>query len=228
MRPSEAGRASLPTRSHTWCKEVTETPIDPDFVSRRTLVVSLRDGTNVRLRPVKPDDKDAFRDGFARLSPASRYQRFLSPIDELDDEMLAYLTEVDYVDHFAWVALLDEPGEVGMGVGVARYVRLRDEPDVAEAAVTVVDEWQGRGLGTLLVDALGAVALENGIRTIRGYVLEDNRKMRELLEAAGARLSHDSPGLLRVEVDVAARAEQVRGTLLGAALEALARGEGSV
>jgi RimJ/RimL family protein N-acetyltransferase len=206
---------------------VTGTPIDPDFVARRTLVVPLRDGAMILLRPVKPDDKDAFRDGFARLSPASRYQRFLSPIDELDDEMLAYLTEVDYVDHFAWVALLDEPGDVDVGVGVARYVRLRDEPDVAEAAVTVVDEWQGRGLGTLLVDALGAVALENGIRTIRGYVLEDNKRMREVLDAAGAWLSHDSPGLLRVEVDVAARAEQVRGTPLGAALEALARGEGS-
>jgi RimJ/RimL family protein N-acetyltransferase len=205
---------------------VSAAPVDPEFVSRRTAVVSLRDGTRVRLRPVVPGDKPGLRDGFTRLSLVSRYQRFLSPMDELDDEMLAYLTEIDYVDHFAWVALLaDEPGDVG--VGVARYVRLRDEPDVAEAAVTVVDDWQGRGLGTLLVDALGAVALENGIRTIRGYVLEDNRKMREVLEAAGARISHDSPGLLRVEVDVAARAEQVRRTPLGAVLETLARGEAS-
>lgn len=199
----------------------------PEFVFRRTAVVVCRDGTRVLLRPVVPDDKQALRDGFARMSPASRYQRFMSPIEDLTDEMLAYLTEIDYVNHFAWVALLaDEPA--GVGVGVARYVRLRDEPDVAEAAVTVVDEWQGRGLGTILVDALGAVALQNGIQTIRGYVLEENRRMRDVLEAAGARISHDSPGLLRVEVDVAARATQVRGTPLGAVLEALARGEASV
>lgn len=198
--------------------------LDPEFVSRRSAIFSLRDGTRVRLRPVVPDDKQGFRDGFDRLSTASRFQRFLSPMDDLSDEMLRYLTEIDYVDHFAWVALLpDEPGEPG--VGVARYVRLRDEPHVAEAAVTVVDEWQGRGLGTLLVDALGAVARENAIRTIRGYVLQENRKMREVLEAAGARIYHDSPGLLRVEVDLAARAEQMRGTPLGATLEALARGE---
>jgi RimJ/RimL family protein N-acetyltransferase len=206
---------------------VSAAPPHPEFVFRRTAVVALRDGTRVLLRPVVPDDKQALRDGFARMSPASRYQRFMSPIDDLTDEMLAYLTEIDYVNHFAWVALLvDEPA--GVGVGVARYVRLRDEPDVAEAAVTVVDEWQGRGLGTILVDALGAVALQNGIRTIRGYVLEENRRMRDVLEAAGARISHDSPGLLRVEVDVAARAKQVRGTPLGAVLEALARGEAGV
>jgi GNAT superfamily N-acetyltransferase len=200
--------------------------VDPEFVARRTAMFSLPDGTRVRLRPVIPDDKQAFRDGFERLSPTSRYQRFLSPIDELSEEMLRYLTEIDYVDHFAWLAWLpDERGEPG--AGVARYVRLRDEPDVGEAAVTVVDEWQGRGLGTLLLDALGAAAMENGIRTIRGYVLAENRKMREVLEAAGAQVSHDSPGLLRAEVDVAARAEQLRGTPLGDAVMALARGETS-
>jgi len=109
---------------------------------------TLRDGTPVLVRPIRPDDKELIRQGFDRLSPASRYRRFLSPVDELSDAELRYLTEIDYVDHFAWAALrADRPNE---GIGVARYIRLKEEPEVAEAAVTVLDEYQGKGLGTFM------------------------------------------------------------------------------
>jgi GNAT superfamily N-acetyltransferase len=200
--------------------------VDPEFVSRKTAVLPLPDGTRVRLRPVVPGDKAVLAEGFRRLSAASRYRRFMTPLEELDEGMLRQLTEIDYVDHFAWLALLaDRPGEPA--VGVARYVRLDEEPEVAEAAVTVADEYQGRGIGTLLLEALGAVALENGIGTLRGYVLEENRDMREVLEAVGARITHEAPDLLRADVDVVSRAEQLRGTPLGDALRALARGETS-
>ncbi|MGH2682268.1 MAG: GNAT family N-acetyltransferase [Actinomycetota bacterium] len=201
--------------------------IDPEFVSRRTVTLPLRDGACVRLRPLVPEDKPVLVEGFRRLSAASRYRRFMTPIEELDDDMLRFLTELDYVNHFAWAALL--PDETGSpGAGVSRYVRLEEEPEVAEAAVTVVDEHQGRGIGTLLLEALGAAALSNGVRTLRGYVMGDNREMREVAEAVGARLVHESPSLLRVEVDVPARAEQIKGTPLGEALTALARGEGPI
>jgi GNAT superfamily N-acetyltransferase len=201
--------------------------VDPEFVSRRTAMVPLRDGTRIRLRPLVPEDKPVLVEGFRRLSTASRYRRFMTPIEELDEEMLGYLTEIDYANHFAWVAFL--PDEAGSpGAGVSRYVRLEEEPEVAEAAVTVVDEYQGRGIGTLLLEVLGATALANGIWTLRGYVMEDNPEMREVAEAVGARLVHESPNLLRVEVDVPARAEQVKGTPLGEALTALARGEGPI
>jgi GNAT superfamily N-acetyltransferase len=200
--------------------------VDPEFVSRKTAVLPLPDGTRVRLSPVVPGDKAVLAEGFRRLSAASRYRRFMTPLEELDEGMLRQLTEIDYVDHFAWLALLaDRPGEPA--VGVARYVRLDEEPEVAEAAVTVADEYQGRGIGTLLLEALGAVALENGIGTLRGYVLEENRDMREVLEAVGARITHEAPDLLRADVDVVSRAEQLRGTPLGDALRALARGETS-
>ena len=150
----------------------------------------------------------------------------MTPLEELDEGMLRQLTELDYVDHFAWLALLaDRPGQPA--VGVARYVRLDEEPEVAEAAVTVIDEHQGRGIGTLLLEALGTVALENGIGTLRGYVLEENRAMREVLEAVGARITHEAPDLLRADVDVVSRTERLRGTPLGDALRALARGETS-
>jgi GNAT superfamily N-acetyltransferase len=206
---------------------VTRVAGEAEFVSRRTADVPVRDGTRVRLRPLLPEDKQTIVDGFHRLSAASRYRRFMTPMEELDDEMLRFLTELDFVNHFAWLAFLpDEPGDPG--AGVSRYVRLEEEPAVAEAAVTVVDEYQGRGIGTLLLQALGAVALANGIRILRGYVLEENREMREVAEAVGARVVHDSPSLLRVEVDVAARADQIAGTPLGQAVQALARGEGPI
>jgi GNAT superfamily N-acetyltransferase len=194
--------------------------IDPEFIRRRTTVVPLGDGTRVKIRPVTPDDKERFLDGFKRLSPESRYRRFMAPIDELTPELLARFTEVDYVDHFAYVALLaDDPGE--LGIGVSRYARLAGEPEVAEAAVTVVDEYQGRGLGTLLLQALGAVALANGVRGFRGYALAENRPMLEVLEQMGARVEFDSPGVYRLEVDLTTsphgRLERV--------FSALARGE---
>ena len=198
--------------------------IDPEFIDRRTTVVALRDGTLVKIRPVVPEDKGRFLDGFSRLSPESRYRRFMAPLDELTPDMLVHFTEVDYVDHFAYVALLaDEPGEPG--VGVARYVRLADDPQVAEAAVTVIDEFQGRGLGTILVEALGAVALEHGIHRFRGYLLIDNRPMLDLLEQMGARAEFDSPGMYRVEVDLPAHAHEARMSPLFAVFRALARGE---
>ncbi|HZB02911.1 MAG TPA: GNAT family N-acetyltransferase [Actinomycetota bacterium] len=198
---------------------------DEAFVRGRTSVMSLRDGSRVKIRPVLPGDKQRFLDGFARLSPASRYRRFLSPIDELTPEMLRIFTEVDYRDHFAYVALLsDEPNEPG--IGVARYVRVPDDPVAAEAAVTVIDEYQGRGLGTLLLEALGAVALENGIRRFSGVALAENAAIREVLESMGARVRFDSSGLVRVEVDLPATTARLTGTPLYDIFRTVARGEG--
>lgn len=203
------------------------TTIDQEFIRRRTTEVALRDGTRVRLRPIVPEDKALLLEGFRRLSPESRYRRFLSPIEELTEDQLRELTEIDYVDHFAWVALdLEEAGHPG--IGVSRYVRIPGETEVAEAAVTVVDDYQGRGVGTLLLEALGAVALENGVRRFRGYALEDNRAIREVMDAMGASTAHDSPGMLRIEVDLPARAEGLRGSLLGEVLRVVARGDGPV
>jgi GNAT superfamily N-acetyltransferase len=200
-------------------------PVDDEFIRRRTTEVTLRDGTPVLLRPILPEDKAELLDGFRRLSPQSRYRRFLSPVDELTEEQLRDLTEVDYVDHFAWVAFgLSAAGRPG--IGVARYVRVPGEPEVAEAAVTVVDDYQGRGLGTLLLEALGAVALENGITRFRGYALEENRAILEVLEGLGASTEHDSPGLVRVEIDL--RAGETRGSPLRDVLRILARGDGPV
>jgi GNAT superfamily N-acetyltransferase len=202
-------------------------PVDEEFVRRRTTEVTLRDGTPVRLRPIVPEDKALLVEGFRRLSAESRYRRFMAPIEELTADQLRFLTEIDYVDHFAWLALdLDAAGHPG--VGVSRYVRIPEEPEVVEAAVTVVDDYQGRGVGTLLLEALGAVALENGITRFRGYALEDNRPILDVLEAMGATTAHDSPGMLRIDVDLPARMEEMRGSPLREVLRMVARGEGPV
>jgi GNAT superfamily N-acetyltransferase len=200
---------------------------DKAFVRKRTTEVSLREGTRVRLRPIVPEDKALLAAGFERLSPESRFRRFMAPIAELSAEQLVSLTELDYVNHFAWIAIsLNEPGMPG--VGVSRYVRRPEEPEVAEAAVTVVDEYQGRGLGTLLLEALGAVALENEVYRFRGYVLEGNRPMLDLIEALGGSVGHDSPGLARVEIDLPRHAEGLRGSPLYEVLRAVAKGDGPV
>lgn len=162
--------------------------------------IELEDGTEVLVRPVLPEDKGRIRDGFERLSPESRYARFFAPVKELQQDQLRFLTEVDYVDHFAWVAVKRADPDVGLAV--ARYVRIEDEPHAAEAAITVVDAYQGLGLGTILMQALAAAAAEHGIRTFRGHVLATNRAMLDLLELAGARMSRDAGGILRFELDL--------------------------
>jgi GNAT superfamily N-acetyltransferase len=139
-------------------------------------VATLGDGTEVLLRAVHPDDKDRLREGFARLSPESRYLRFHGAKTELTDAELRYLTELDGVRHYAIAGLVRDEG-----VGVARMVQLDGEPGVAEAAITVVDGMQGRGLGTLLFQRLFAAAAERGVARIRCLVLGSNQPMQDLL-----------------------------------------------
>ncbi|MFO8075118.1 MAG: GNAT family N-acetyltransferase [Actinomycetota bacterium] len=153
-------------------------------MARDVVEVELRDGSRALVRPIRPDDKERLRVGLAKLSPQSRYLRFHTPVVELTDEQLRYLTEVDFKDHVAWVAIdpyaIDEPG-----MGVARYVRL-DEETVAEAAITVADAYQGRGVGSLLLGILARSARENGIETFRSYVLSENIPMLRIFERLGA------------------------------------------
>lgn len=179
----------------------------------------LKDGTRVIVRPIRPEDKDALARGLDQLSPESRYRRFLRPMTSLSQRELAYLTEIDYTNHFAWVAVADTKDQEGLGV--ARYIRDAKDPEVAEAAVAVVDDYQGRGLGSILMRLLVATALENGVHTFRGWVLGDNLEVLRPLERIGARRVADK-GVLRVEVDLASMFD---GSDIQEALRAVAAGE---
>lgn len=181
----------------------------------------LRDGTLVVIRPILPSDADRLRDGFERLSAESRYRRFMSVVDELSDEQVHHLTNIDYEDHMAWVAL-DPLDPRRRGLGVARYVRVASEPSVAEAAVAVVDSHQGRGLGTVLLGVLAMSALRNGIRSFRAFVLESNAPMRSILRDLGARAEREGSSL-RVDVTLPANAEDLPDTPAGRVFRSVAR-----
>lgn len=164
----------------------------------------LADGTRVTLRFIRPDDAAELKRAFARLSHESRYRRFLTAAADLTDEKVRYLTEVDGVDHVAIVATTESHDlKSEIGLGVARFIRLKDEPSVAEAAVTVADEAQRRGIGKLLLIALATIARARGIRTIRGEVLASNAPMRRLLGELGAEVRSDDGATLVFDVPLA-------------------------
>ena len=106
------------------------------------------------LRPIAPEDRPLVGASFERLGKESRYRRFFTTKNELSATELDYLVDVDHHDHEAIVAIDPSSGE---GLGVGRYVRSGEDPELAEVAVTVADDWQGRGLGRALLDRLTTV-----------------------------------------------------------------------
>ena len=159
--------------------------------------VALRDGSRVLIRQVRPADAPLLADGFARLSDKSRRMRFLARKDQLSAAELRYFTDVDHHDHEA-LGALDQAD--GRGVGVARYVRDAEDPHAAEIAVTIVDDWQGRGLGTELLTRLSGRARSEGIHRFTALVAEDNMAMAGLLRKMSASLVGRSPGTAEYEI----------------------------
>lgn len=144
---------------------------------------TLRDGSTVRVRPLRPRDREALAANFNRLSPQSRYRRFFSAMPKLPPSVLDGLLDVDEDNHVALVAIDDHPegNRVSEGLGIARFVRLKDDPTTADAAVAVIDEHQGKGLGRLLLGRLVEAASQRGITHFRAHVLGDNEPMKHLL-----------------------------------------------
>ncbi|HZC62461.1 MAG TPA: GNAT family N-acetyltransferase [Streptosporangiaceae bacterium] len=167
----------------------------------------LRDGSRVLIRPVQSADAPLLADGFARLSASSRWMRFLTPKKELSPAELRFLTDVDHHDHEALGALDHRDGR---GVGVARYVRQADDPWGADVAVTIVDEWQGRGLGTELLARLSDRAREENIRRFTALVAAENVAVGGLLRNACARLVGRESNTLEYEISLVPAAGQAR------------------
>ena len=162
--------------------------------------VALRDGSHVRIRQWSPSDRELLVRGFYRLSPTSSYRRFLSAAPVLTSAMLHQLTDIDHRDHEAILALDEREKE---GLGVAHYVRSIERPELAEVALTVIDDWQGRGLGTLLLEVISARARQEGIKTFSALMLAENREMRDLLDRLGpVRVIDQEPGTVEVEVAI--------------------------
>src|SRR5262249_38991107 len=163
----------------------------------------LRNGVPVVLRLLGRSDAPLLVEGFQRLSPLSRYRRFLAYRRALSPSEVERFTSCDGLNHFALAAVVQRRNGIREGIGVARFVRLADEPVAAEVALTVIDDYQGQGLGRLLLARLLCAAEERGVRELRSTVLADNRPMLALARSLGsAETGSDGRGVLDMVIPV--------------------------
>jgi GNAT superfamily N-acetyltransferase len=151
---------------------------DEAYSEQRTLAC----GERIRLRLVRPDDKEGLRRAFAELSAPSRHKRFLAAKQHLTDEELRYFTELDGTDHFALAAIgIDDDGQEADGLGITRCIRLTSDTACAEVAITVIDRMQGKGIGRILLERLVEAAVERGIKRFRFVCLAYNHEVQRLV-----------------------------------------------
>ena len=173
----------------------------------------LQDGTPAMIWPLLPTDAEMLREGFRRLSQDSRQRRFLATLGELDDPMIRLLVDsVDGLRHIALLLIVLPPEGEEQPAGVAHLMQNPDDPAIADIAVTVADDWQGRGAGT----ALAAALLQRrpaAVTRLRTLVAADNRASLALLAGVG-RMSTGLPehGVLDVTVELPA-ATRERGAV---------------
>jgi RimJ/RimL family protein N-acetyltransferase len=171
-------------------------------------VLVLGDGARISLRQVDAEDRDRLAALFARLSPQSRYRRFLSPKRELTRTELTFFTDVDHLSHEAVVAVDPRDDSV---VGIARYVRVGDRVGVAEVAIEVADAFQRMGIGTALADLTIQHAQHNGLRFLTATTLWENHAARGLLRHHGFRVRQSHGGAIEHELNLEASGGDSRG-----------------
>lgn len=188
--------------------------------SPATSRVALRDGRVALVAPLYPDDRHRYLKGFEKVSAESLYTRFMSPVERLSESQLRYLLDVDHRNHEALLAVDEEGGDA---VGVGRFVRLADAPDMAEAAVLVVDDWQGYGLGKALCRLLAERAREVAVSRFEALLLVENEAMMALLSSLGpVRTVSQDGATIAVEVTLP---ESGVGEHLTGVLRAVAAGD---
>lgn len=158
-----------------------------------------RNASSLRIRQIEPGDRDRLAAAFDRLSPRSRYLRFMAHKPKLSDAELTYLTDVDHVTHEALGAFDPSTGEL---VGVARYATFSGSGTTADLAVTVVDEWQRVGLGTMLAHRIVYRAADNEIERLEATTLVDNLAARALLRRLGFRAHGRDADVLELGLDL--------------------------
>jgi GNAT superfamily N-acetyltransferase len=162
-------------------------------------VVTLADGGQILVRPLLPSDRNELAQRYLELSPEARRLRFFNAPDHLSSRLLDYLIDVEGPDRCALVAqAVDDDG--GPGVGLARYVRSQDDPSLAEAAVTVLDAYQSRGIASALLRRLADDARAHGISTFTASVMWENRQLLDGLRAFGAEVVPGEPGVAEVRI----------------------------
>ena len=144
---------------------------------------TIRDGTRIFFRPIKPSDEPLMRNLFYSFSEESIYYRFFGVLKDMTHEQLQHYVNVDYEEKIAIVGVLKENGAERL-VAVGRYA-LTPASDVAEFAVIVQDSWQNRGIGTFLLEYLVQIAKKRGIKGFTAEVMADNTRMLHVFEKSG-------------------------------------------
>ncbi len=160
-------------------------------------VFQLPDGTDVTLRPIRPEDAEMEAEFVKNLSAEAKYMRFMAALSELPPVMLARLTQIDYDREMALVATLRQ-ANADVEIGVARYYTNPDG-ESCEFALVVADAWQKRGIGSQLMDRLIRVAVARGLRYMSGVVFSRNASMLALMRSLGFSLGASTePGVVEV------------------------------
>ncbi len=158
----------------------------------------LADGTNIVVRPIRPEDAEVEQNFVKGLSEESKYFRFRQTLNELTPEMLARFTQIDYDREMALIAVTQQDGK-NIEIGVARYITNPDG-ESCEFALVVADEWQGKGIGTHLMEQLLRIAHMRGLRQMEGEVFTRNQPMLNLVSRLGFSIRPDpqDPQIQRV------------------------------
>lgn len=165
-----------------------------------SVIEKLRDGRTVEIRSVRPEDRSAMERAIRRGSPQSLYRRFFAVKREFTDKEADFFLKIDFVRHVALVAVVEENDKPTIVAG-ARYVA--GQPGEAEVAFSVVDEYQGKGLGTLLMRHLANIAINAGYKTLNAEVLAENAPMLKVFEKCGHRVSRKRDrDVMRVAIEL--------------------------
>jgi acetyltransferase len=151
--------------------------------------VQLNDGTDIIIRPIRPEDAEIEQQFIRSLSAKSKYFRFMNTIQELSLEMLVRFTQIDYHDEMALIAVKPD-GDNEEEIGVVRYMTNLDKKS-CEFALVVSDKWQGRGIAHHLMQKLIEVARNRGLEMMEGQVLGNNIKMLALMTSLNFRINND-------------------------------------
>jgi acetyltransferase len=183
-------------------KDSSHGPLPPGYPADLERTWQAADGTPVRIRPLRPDDLERELSFVTGLSEQTRYLRLQYAATEFSREDAARLLDLDYRNTIAFGALVGDPPDDAL-IGVSRYARI-DGTDEAECAIVVTDAWHGRGVGTELMRSLGLAGRRNGIRSLIGASLAENRRIHDWARRFGfdVRTEPNSGGQVRVNFDL--------------------------
>jgi acetyltransferase len=175
----------------------------PEYPEQYNKHVTLADGADIFLRPIKPSDDNLVLELFNSFSKETIYFRFFSTLKYMPKDQLEKMTHIDYEKQMAIVALVNEGGR-GRMVAVGRYTLENENPDTAEFAIVVQDAYQRRGIGTEVLKHLAHVAKLQGVRIITGYIMNENTRMFGALRKSGLKMTKRNwdRGITRVDIPI--------------------------